>query len=245
MASIRKRQWFTTAELEKIRPEAERRAIAAGKGKWTDYRDEVAASLEIKPSKAWVVAYRDQHKKRVLKTFPTEKEAKAWSVNALHEVQLGTHSRASASKTVAEAWLLWLEQGEADGLEFGTTLARKQHLKVHVEPSIGHLRLANLTTPLLYDFDKKLRDKGTSIAMRRKILTSSKTMLSFAQGRGLVAQNVARGVRIKSDARESSRGPLRAGVDFPTMAELNALREFHSTPQAVYRHRNLYWNAAQ
>jgi integrase len=28
--------------------------------------------------------------------------------------------------------------------------------------------------------------------------------------------------RIKSDARESS-GPLRAGVDFPTMAELNTL----------------------
>ena len=39
------------------------------------------------------------------------------------------------------------QEGEADGLEFGTTLARKQHLKVHVEPSIGHLRLANLTTP--------------------------------------------------------------------------------------------------
>lgn len=53
-------------------------------------------------------------------------------------------------------------------------------------------------------------------------MTSLKTCLSFAQGRGLVAQNVARGVRIKSDNRESS-GPLRAGVDFPTMAELNVL----------------------
>ena len=174
---------------------------------------------------AWVVDYKDQQGKRAIKTFVTKKEAEAWSVNALHEVQLGTHTRASASKTVPEVWLMWLDQGEADGLEFGTTRARRQHLKCHVEPSIGHLRLSDLTTPLLYDFDRKLRDKGCSVAMRRKVLTSMKTMLSFAQGRGLVAQNVARGVRIKSDTRESSRGPLRAGVDFPTMAELNALIE--------------------
>lgn len=61
--------------------------------------------------------------------------------------------------------------------------------------------------------------------MRRKVMTSLKTMLSFAQGRGLVAQNVALSVRIKSDNRASSRGPLRAGVDFPSMAELNSLIE--------------------
>jgi integrase len=60
--------------------------------------------------------------------------------------------------------------------------------------------------------------------MRRTILTNLKTMLSFAQGRGLVAQNVARGIRIK-ESRETTSGPLRAGVDFPTMAELNTLIE--------------------
>ena len=146
-------------------------------------------------------------------------------MNALHEVQLGTHTRASASKTVAETWQLWLTQCEADNLEFGTIRGRRQHLKVHAEPHIGHLRLSDLTTPLLYDFDTKLRDNGRSVAMRRKILTSLKTMLSFAQARGLVAQNVALGVRVKSDTRESSRGPLRLGVDFPSMAELNSLIE--------------------
>jgi len=61
--------------------------------------------------------------------------------------------------------------------------------------------------------------------MRRKVLTTLKTMLTFAQGRGLVAQNVARGVRIKVDTRETASGPLRAGIDFPTMAELNTLIE--------------------
>jgi hypothetical protein len=33
--------------------------------------------------------------------------------------------------------------------------------------------------------------------MRRKVITNLKTAISFAQGRGLVAQNVARGVRIR------------------------------------------------
>jgi hypothetical protein len=51
-----------------------------------------------------------------------------------------------------------------------------------------------LTMPLVYEFDSKLRESGRSLVMRRKVLTSLKTMLSFAQGRGLVTQNVARGV---------------------------------------------------
>ena len=59
--------------------------------------------------------------------------------------------------------------------------------------------------------------------MRRKVITNLKTMLTFAQGRGLVAQNVARGVRIKMDDRDSATGPLRAGVDFPSQPELNLL----------------------
>jgi integrase len=174
---------------------------------------------------AWIVDYKDQNGKRALKTFATKKEADAWKVNALHEVQLGTHTRASASKTVEEVWNLWLEQCEKDGLEYGTIRSRRQHLRIHVRPLIGSVRLSDLSTPLLYDFDGKLRDKGTSIVMRRKIMTNTKTMLNFAQGRGLVAQNVALSIRIKSDTREASRGPLRPGVDFPTMAELRLLIE--------------------
>src|SRR5262245_56880899 len=164
---------------------------------------------------AWVVDYRDQKGKRAIETFATKKEAEAWKVKTLHEVQLGTHTRASASKTVAEVFRLWLAQCEADNLESGTIRVRRQHLRVHIEPAIGAVRLADLSTPLLYEFDSKLQEKSTSVAMRRKIMTSMKTMLNFAQGRGLVAQNVALGVRIKSDSREAARGPLRAGATVP------------------------------
>jgi integrase len=53
---------------------------------------------------AWIVDYKDQGGKRAIKTFATKKEAESWSRVALHEVQLGTHTRASASKTIAETW---------------------------------------------------------------------------------------------------------------------------------------------
>src|SRR4029077_9674475 len=47
------------------------------------------------------------------------------------------------------------------------------------------------------------------------------TALQFAQGRGLVAQNVARGVKIKSDDRQ--KGQLKKGQDFPSKAEIKLL----------------------
>jgi integrase len=174
---------------------------------------------------AWVVDYVDQHGARRLKTFSTKKAAEAWMTDALHEVKQGTHTPASVSKTVEEAWRLWLADCEANNLEFGTIRQRRIHLNHHVAPYIGRRRLSELTTPLVYDFDSQLRQGGRSIAMRRKVLSTLKTMLTFAQGRGLVSQNVARGVRIKADNRETASGPLRAGVDFPTMSELNTLIE--------------------
>jgi hypothetical protein len=108
-------------------------------------------------------------------------------VNALHEVQQGTHTPASVSRTVQDVWRLWLSDCEANGLEFGTIRQRRQHLRHHVAPFIGRQRLSSLTMPLVYEFDSKLRDAGRSLTMRRKVLVSLKTMLTFAQGRGLVA----------------------------------------------------------
>ena len=172
-----------------------------------------------KDREAWVVDYVDQHGKRCLKTFALKKDAEAWRTNALHEVQQGIHTATSASKTVEEVWQLWLAACEADGLEFGTVRQRRQHLKHHVAAFIGRQRLAELTAPAVHAFMDKLRADGRSMAMRRKVLSNLKTMLTFAQGRALVAQNVARGVRIKKDGREAASGPLRAGVDFPAMPE--------------------------
>jgi integrase len=80
-----------------------------------------------------------------------------------------------------------------------------------------------LTTPRLNTFLDQLRDAGRSIAMRRKILTNVGTALKFAKGRGMVAQNVAIGIKVKSDDRHKATGQIRAGAHFPTKAQLKLL----------------------
>jgi integrase len=172
----------------------------------------------------WVVDYVDTSGTRRLKSFATKKEADAWSVTALHEVKQGTHTPASVSISIREAFERWIAHCEAEGLEYGTIRQRRQHLRFHIEPFIGGERLSGLTMPRVYQFDTELRDSGRSLAMRRKVMTNLKTAISFAQSRGLVAQNVARGVKIKADDR-TEIGPLREGVDFPSRAELKAMIE--------------------
>ena len=102
------------------------------------------------------------------------------------------------------------------------------HLNHHIIPHLGTDRLSDLTTPSIYQFDSRLRAAGTSLAMRRKILTSMKTLLSFAQKRALVAQNVALPAKIKG-ADRGERGPLREGVDYPSRADLKVLMDTSSS----------------
>lgn len=174
---------------------------------------------------AWVVDYFDQQGTRRLKTFATKKEADAWSVTALHEVKQGTHTAASASITVGDGLDRWITQCESDGLERSTIRQRRQHADLHIKPFIGRLKLSDLTTPRVYQLDTELRDAGRSLVMRRKILVNLKTMISFCQKQGLVAQNAALPVKIKGDAGREGTGPLRAGVDFPSRAELKQVMD--------------------
>jgi integrase len=170
----------------------------------------------------WVVDYVDQAGARHIKTFSSKKAADNWLVIARHEVREGTHSPESSSLTVAEATERWIVHCEAEGLEHGTIVQRRQHLNLHIAPFLGGELLASLTTPRVHQFIADLRDAGRSLAMRRKVLTNLKTILSYAQGQGLVAQNVARGIKLKSDQRYATE-PLREGHDFPSRAELKTL----------------------
>jgi integrase len=171
---------------------------------------------------AWLVDYFDQAGKRHVKTFATKKEAEAWRVTASHEVSQGTHTPTSTSATVTEATERWIANCEAEGLEHSTIKQRRGHLVHHIAPFIGREKLSTLTAPRVYQFDTDLRAAGRSLAMRRKVLTNLKTILSFAQTQGLVAQNVARGIKLKGENQRHT-GKLTEGVDFPTKTEIKTL----------------------
>ena len=171
---------------------------------------------------AWVVDYIDQQNGRRLKTFKTKKEADAWAVSARHEIAQGIHTPASRSVTVAQALDLWIAESEAGGLELSTIKQRQQHARLHITPFIGREKISALIAPRVFEFDAELRKAGRSVAMRRGVLTTLKMALKFCQGRGLVAQNVALAVRIKSDDRRKAK-QLKEGRDFPSKEELRSL----------------------
>src|SRR5271154_3727959 len=170
---------------------------------------------------AWVCDYVDQHGKRRLKTFDLKKDADTWAITARHEVATGVHA-ANSKATIADVYGLWLNHCRDEGLERGSLAQRETHFRIHIAPFIGPVRLAELTTPGVNEFADRLRDAGMSPVMRRKVLTSLRSCLAYARARGLVAQNVASGLKIRIGERRTA-GPLKAGRDFPSKAELKLL----------------------
>jgi integrase len=162
---------------------------------------------------AWVADYHDQHKKRHLKTFKTQKAAKAWLIETQGEVARGVHTPERASINVYEAAQLWLKRGTVEGLEKGTLKGYDAVVRLHIGPSkIGNIKLALLSTPMIEDWRDHLVAK-LSRRLARKVLGTLKSILSEAQRRGLVAQNAA--LPVKVDARKREQSKLEVGRNIP------------------------------
>jgi len=179
---------------------------------------------------AWVVDSRDQHGHRHLKTFERKRDADAYHAMVAVSVRAGTHTAESRSITVAEAGKLWLESAINAGLERSTTEQYSVHLKLHIVPLIGAVKLAQLTVPMVRQFEDRLAAAGRSSVMIRKVLRSLGAILAEAQERGLVAQNVVRSLgsgrrRTSGQARtdKRQRGKLKVGVDIPSPDEIRAI----------------------
>jgi integrase len=177
---------------------------------------------------AWIADYFDQDAKRHIKTFPTKKEANAWLVETQHEVKQGVHTPASTSITVAEAGELWITQAETDGLEASTLAQYRQHLKYHIQPFIGGVKLAEFAPSSVQSFRNTLVREGRSRVMAKKVVGSLGSILAAALAAGKVSRNVVReqsrqhGMRQRRlEKRHDKR--LEVGVDIPTKDELRAM----------------------
>jgi integrase len=179
-------------------------------------------------SERWLIDYTDQRGHRHIKTFKRRKDADAYLATVTVDVRQGTHLPDSESITVAEAGKLWLVSGDQAGLERTTLDSYRQHLDFHIVPLLGAVKLSQLTVPMVRHFEDKLRAKR-SPAMVRKVLGSLSSILADAQERGLVSQNVVRGLRSRRlrgkerRADKRQRGKLRVGVDIPSPNEVRAI----------------------
>ena len=180
---------------------------------------------------AWVVDYVDQHGKRHNQHFEKKKEADAYQAIVKVDVARGVHTPISQSISVAEAASLWLTTCENHGLERSTLTQYRQHVRLHIVPFLGRVKLSQLSAPLIREFEDKLRvgepapgeaeGAARSPAMVKKIRSSLGSLIADAQERGLVQRNVVRELRAgrrRGGERQVSRrqrGRLKVGVDIP------------------------------
>lgn len=168
------------------------------------------------PKTAWLVDYRDAAGKRRSKQFARKKDAEAWSTQAAWHVTQGTHTPDSLSIMVQKAADQWLERARRDGLEPTTVAAYDQHVRLHIAPLCGGVKLSQLTAPMVEGYRDQLVDK-LSRPMAIRVLRSLSSIIAEAMRRGQVAQNVARNVKVKRAARQ------RAKVAIPPKKALKAL----------------------
>ena len=168
---------------------------------------------------AWVVDYV-AYGKRHLKTFARKKDADSFSAQAVVDVAKGIHTPESRSLTVAEAADQWLTASELEKLERSTMEHYRTHVARHINPRIGHVKLAALTTPMVNEFrDALLKDLSRPLA--RKVLVSFRSIIKDGRRRGTIAHNVAEGVTIAADKRAARK--LEVGRDIPTPDEVRRI----------------------
>jgi integrase len=173
----------------------------------------------------WVADYADQQGTRHAKMFARKKDADAWLGQTRYEVKQGIHTPTSTSITISEAGELWISQAKADRLEESTVRQYRQHLDHHIKPYLGNVTLAKLTPGAIPDFRNRLAADGRSPAMVRKVFVSLGALLGTAMDHGKVARNVVHDQPKKRQRRTEKRhrSQVKAGVDFPTMAEIRTL----------------------
>jgi integrase len=172
---------------------------------------------------SWIVNYTDQGGTRRMKSFEKKRDADAFHATVNVDVRRGLHVPDSESITVAAAGDLWLESSAL--LERTTRVQYRQHANLHIVPLLGAVKLSQLTVPMVRAFEDKLA-KTRSPVMVRKVLTSLGSILADAQERGLVAQNVVRGLRLQRRGRgaeQRQKPTLEVGVNIPTPMEVRAI----------------------
>jgi integrase len=164
----------------------------------------------------WVADLTDAKGKRAERLFETKREATAYLDDAKTRIRAGTFVNDRDSITVAKAAGLFLDGRGRDGLEESTLRQYRQHVRHHIEPLIGPLKLSQLTGPRVHGFFDELLDLGRSPAMLRKVRTTLVGILNHAQSRGLVTLNEVAVAKLRLPKSDTATHP-------PTKVELQLL----------------------
>lgn len=153
---------------------------------------------------AWRLRYVDSSGKERQKQFDRKGDAEAYRIKVGWEVSQGTHTPDSASITAAKAADLWVERARQQDLERSTIKSYEEIARLHIKPFIGAEKLSKLTMPAVQAYLDGLLDTRSK-AMAGKAVRALSSIITEAQRRGLVAQNVAKGVKVIRSKREKKK----------------------------------------
>lgn len=166
---------------------------------------------------AWRLRYTDAQGVERNKQFDKKADAEAFRIKVEGEVVAGVHTPDSVSVTVAKAADLFLDGRKLRDLEPSSLRQYDAHIRLHIKPLMGADKLSKLAKPSVQLFAETLLKTGRSRAMAVKVLSTLRSIISDAQGRGLVAQNVAVGVSLPASKRHKKK------IAVPSKADLVAM----------------------
>lgn len=137
-----------------------------------------------------------EDERKIRKTFPTIRAAKAWRSEASTAVSRG-ELRAATTVTVREAAEAWLEDartGKArarSGDRFKPSAIRgyEMNLRLHVEPKLGNRRLSDLRRTHVQEFVDGLVGDGMAPATVQAVVIALKSLCRYEVRRGRLAVN--------------------------------------------------------
>jgi integrase len=184
--------------------------MSVRKREWTTRKGEA--------KEAWVADYTDGTGKRHIETFARKKDADAYAAKVAVEVNAGTHVAPDSDLTIAAVAEKWIKGVEAQGRERSTVGQYRQHIKHHIAPRIGGVKLAKLSRGHVERFRDSLLsgDAKLSPALARKVFVSFKSMLKTVH-----CSHLAANVRISGSKRDKHR--LEINRDIPTPDEIKRL----------------------
>ncbi|MBR0793960.1 site-specific integrase [Bradyrhizobium jicamae] len=171
--------------------------------------------------------------KRIVKSFPTQKRAKEEAEKlavAKHHGRQSTNTKL----TVAKAGETWIEASRVR-LERSTVAQYEQHLRDHIAPHIGQLRVAELSSDVVKRWRQKLVANGTSLPLVKKVTTSLSGILAEAMENHDIGYNVVAAMgrtrRQEAKTEERQKRDVKAGRDFPHPKEIDKLLEHETSPK--------------
>jgi integrase len=147
----------------------------------------------------WIADYTDGSGKRHQERFKRKAEAVAHEETKKVAIRAGTHVSLGSDLTIADVADKWIKRVEANARERATVRQYREHIRLHIVPRIGAVKLAKLTKGHVEAFRDSLLtgDKAVSRPLARKVLTSLKSMLKVVH-----CGHLADDVKIEIDKRK-------------------------------------------